>query len=872
MTISGLNQSCKCLCSVILGLQIFLATSDLFAADKLPIRMLYVPQKIYENSEPISGKVWFPSKSSDYFLIGDNSFRSFFKYSFTDGSFTEFSKYPESHWGLPVVDEIPQNYRYIQCPENMSLLETDIDQFLFHDKFRRSMYAASLTFDKSSQQKVWSSPGNSAFRVMNDHVNGRPVFGLGGGSNPFSIFFLDENYEPQVLVNARTDGAFRDQWRMWLTGYSKYRGAFFDGLQFYIVTAEGANKVTPVTVGVKPSQRSLLRSAFFANEDDMLCLVYRGTRQQPTPRIDYFDANSGEQLGTLSLAEALGNKTTPPEKVVSSRDGKIILLDNLILEVANDELKILADEKSVPRLKCLNERVSYAVSPDSQKIVFDLHPGILNDPEFTERGYAEILVNDIRKVLNQPPVKPSTQPGKMVMTGEPGTQTLNDLDRSQIPIALQRGDEPKELVAIVPYSGTLSGGHIEFSSDNRWLFTGVTLYDVADGDVIDNLTEYAEEKFGYKFLLISKFHFTSDSQRLITVSNREITIWDLSQKDPVLVKVHKLSEIDNSLTSGLSYTNLSMQLPSDNEIKLLIRGSSTTCLLSLSEERLTVLDQKPNDFFVNEGGIVSYSADGKMIYAEALEGAFRGYDISKGVFDVVSILKPTLPNQSRRRLGYSLVASPFTHLYDQGNSTAWTFADGQFSDPIEADIRLDHLYYDMNQNRIEGVDAGKVFRFVVMDQDFKNAQAATLSKSVHRIGNYYDIAGDNQHVAVLKDDRIWIMRCEFKEAPINVAGKEPVKEPVTKRMVPTNGGATSKNAPPTFGQVSEETKNRLMQLSDEYTKRIKNVPEANRIQLFKEVQEISKRYQSKGFTFDPEQKNTIKMMEEMIETVKQYEK
>ena len=558
--------------------------------------------------------------------------------------------------------------------------------------------------------------------------------------------------------------------------------------------------------------------------------------------------------------------------MVSARNGKIILLGNAILEASDNDLKFLADEKSVPRLRCLDESSSFAVSPDSQKIVLDLNPGTLNDPEFTERGYAEILVNDIRKVLNQPIVKPSAQSGKKVMTGKPGTQTLDDLKRSQIPIALQRGDEPKELVGVVPYSGTLSGGHLEFSPDKRWLFTGVTLYDVADGDVIDNLTEYAEEKFGYKFLLIRKFHFTPDSKRLITVSNKEITIWDLSQKDPVLVKVHELSEIDNSLTSGLSYTNLSILLPSDNEIKLLVRGRSTTCLLSLSEDRLTVLDQKPNDFFVNEGGIISYSADGKMIFAEALEGAFRGYDISKGVFEVVSIQKPTLPNQSRRRLGYSLVTSPFTHLYDQGNSTAWTFADGQFSDPIEADIRLDHFYYDINQNRIEGVDDGKEFRFVVMDQDFKIPQAATLSKSVHRIGNYYDIAGDNRHVAVLKDDRIWIIRCEFKDAPINVAGKEPVMVPVTKRMVPTNGGATSKNSPPTFGQVSEETKNRLMQLSNEYTKRIKNVPEANRIQLFKEVQEISKRYQSKGFTFDPEQKNTIKMMEEMIETVKQYEK
>ena len=275
MTIPGLNQSCKCLCSGILGLQIFLVTSDLFAAEKLPIRMLYVPQKIYENSETVWGKVWFPSKNSDHFLIRDDSFSSFFKYSFLDGTLTEFSKYPVSHRGLPVVDEIPKNYRYIQCPERMTILNTDNSQFLYHDRFRRNIFTASLTFENSTQRQVWSSPINAGFRVMNDHVNGRPVFGLGGGSDPFSLFFLDNNHKPQILVNARTDGAFRDQWRMWLTGYSKYRGAFFDGLQFYIVTADGAKEVTPVTVGVKPSQRALLRSAFFANEDDMLCLVYR---------------------------------------------------------------------------------------------------------------------------------------------------------------------------------------------------------------------------------------------------------------------------------------------------------------------------------------------------------------------------------------------------------------------------------------------------------------------------------------------------------------------------------------------------------------------------------------------------------------------
>lgn len=843
--------------------------SSLPAQEQLPLEFLAM-EKVFKNAQdPHKGMMMF-SSDGEALLIGDANglggmFRRWTRYSLQTRSYSQYGQTPADKLGQQLVDTLPVGFHYHHVANNgAELISENAARLNFFVHQSGSVVSTDENLQGMKLRVRVASVANLGTR-QNNVYNGQSMY-LVDTLSTDTVFLFDSEMQTVALASQKD---MHKDWEQAIAGNSTFQAAFKKDNQFAMVRAGQKLPQKPRILTIAPEDNQHYCTAFYANDDKWFCVVFNGHDEQPHQIVRY-DTTTGNKLGTFHFPASFQIRSRLDKKVGADKPGKLIVVTAdraaAILRVRGEHFELLADHSHLPRLALLhNKGVPFAVSPDGQTIALEVNANQFEFPAITQKGKALLRIRDVERLRSS---AINAAKDMLAEASLPrGNQTLFDLRKADIPIAVQQGDEPDSIVHVIESDAR----DVTLSSDSRWLFAGEALFDAADGDLIERFTDYAESHFGLKRFRIVHFCLSDDARRMATISD-QLTIWDLSRKDPILINSFTTKNLDEKYIDEFSEVSDFLFLPGDNQQRLLLRAKKKTWLLSIAGGTLHVLDSQPHDFFISRWGQLSYSKDGNSIYVEALGGAIRGYDISQGRFQVTSLIKPQ-GIQLKPQDKYSLFTRPFDLAYihhDRGESVL-QFKAGELSCVDEVPATLKNIQYDSSTGYIsasETVSGGQGTRLVRMTPDLQQITQTILPPATY---GRFAIAKDGRHVTVVHKKRIWILRSEFSPYSPPTAQSSLGPSAVSDSRT---AGADSTTSTPTSGEPSasvgfpsiDERQKRYQRIYSEYSRIQMRLPKPLREKYQKKLADEIETYrqQRAGTTYADSMDTVISIFERII--------
>ena len=627
----------------------------------------------------------------------------------------------------------------------------------------------------------------------------------------------------------------------------------------------------------KQGKRKQLAS-FFANHDKWFCIASSDQQRQDL-QIQRWDAVTGQPLPRFDFPAkyaAAPFRGDMDRRVKLVRNGQLAIISfrdgAVILQVENGNFEILVDSKQVSDLERFssgNNQGSMAFSPDGAEIAL-----ITPNAQQVSR-VATLQVQSIRNLAKD---------AEDELDGfyrDPDTKTLADLT-GNIPVAKILGSEPDQLKHVIDVNRPRE---VTFSSDQRWLFieteSGLTLFDTADHST------FVFEEHARKFPIFPGFQLQNwclcpDASRMATVSDNQLTIWDMTRNKPVPLLSRPARDI-NPQNNRFGQQRQFMFFPSatgqrNGSNRFLLRDGSETQIVELNKDLLTLVAKSPDEVFVNQRGHLSFSADGKTIYAEALNGLVKTYQINaQQAFEPADQLLRI--NAWQDGASYQLFSYPFRFalIFLGGKQhIAEVNAAGQFAPAKLLPPMLKTLRYDESNNRFEGVINRQPLTLVVSDLRGR-AQKAIIKKGEKWSG--FDLIPGYVALSRRDENRVLIVKSQFEKCDLNqlagavpqvTAPVKPVVAPVVNAGVPA---AVAGNLPPTGPIPAPTPSDRMEKLNRELGQLLQKLDKPAQQRA---IQRFSKLFQerqsvSPNQPINPQvmQEQTIKILEQVIQEIRQ---